>query len=164
MAKQELDTQYAECAECATRGVLKMFNDYTTVRDQLDAVNADYMELQDKYDNYVAGIRDILHDLPINADEAESLAREVNALRKSVKEYQDAQVAHLGGLPVDLILYDTGPGPVRSWSCGSDGFEHHAKRIAQKLGVTEVVYYKAVGRIRNKPGGDEVGEYEELGE
>lgn len=164
MAKQELDTQYAECAECATRGVLKMFNDYTAVRDQLDAVNAEYMELLDKHVKYVGRMRALSDHLPITADALENLTTEVVALRKAVKEYQAAEPSRSGGLPVDLILYDAGPGPVRSWSGGSDGFEHHAKRIAQKPGVTEVVYYKAVGRSRNKSGGDEVGEYEELGE
>jgi len=159
-----IDMECAECAECATRGVLKMFNDYRVLRDRLDAVNAEYMELHDKYDNYFSGIRDIFNDLPMNPDEAENLDREVNALRKAVKEYQEAAVGYLGGLPVNLILYHTEDGLMRSWSCGTSGFEHHAKRIAQKPGVTEVVYYKAVGRIRNQPGGDEVGEYEEYKE
>lgn len=153
-----------DCVDCAVAGVVLMFNQYKNVRDQLDGANTDLMELKEKYDSYVQGIREIFDDLPTTKDEAEDLAREVNALRKVVKAYEDAQVPHLGTLPTQLILYDTGTGPIQSWSCGTDGFNRHARIIAEKPGVEEVVYYKAVGRIRNKIGGDKVGKYEELGE
>lgn len=153
-----------ECTECAIAGVVLMFNQYKNIRDQLDGANADLIELKQKYDSYVDGVRQIMDDLPTTVGEAENLAREVNSLRKTVKAYQEAEVVHLGGLPTHLILYSMAGGPIRSWSCGNDGFDRHAKLIAEKPGVEEVMYYKAVGRVRNKVGGGEVGEYEELGE
>lgn len=153
-----------DCVDCAVAGVVLMFNQYKNVRDQLDGLNADLLELKEKYDSYVQGIREIFDDLPITLDEGRGLATEINALRKTVKAYQDAEVPHLGGLPTQLILYRVGAGPIQSWSCGTDGFDRHARIIAEKPGVEEVVYYKAVSRTRNKIGGDEVGEYEELGE
>lgn len=153
-----------DCVDCAVAGVVEMFNAYKNLRDQLDAANTDYMELKDKYDNYVGAMRDIFDVLPITLEEAEKHEAEVTALKKAVKEYKEAEVPHLGGLPTQLILYRVGTGPIRSWSCGTDGFNRHARLIAEKPGVEEVVYYKAVGRVRNKIGGDEDGEYEELGE
>lgn len=158
-------------AKCgAITGIIEILRMYEALRDRLDAANVDYLELNDKYrdlcDSYqrqAERMRRLSADFPMTPDDLEALVEKAQDLEAQLKAYKEAAVL-VDTLPNDLILYRVtyGAGPALYERTGTMNHESHVRRIAQRADVAEVIYYKAVGRIRNPLGGDQIGEYERI--